>query len=46
MIDTSDGRKTMDYPEHIRTYQGFIRATVILCVVVALILVFLLTLVP
>ncbi len=46
MIDTSDGSKAMDYPEHIRTYSGFIRATVILCVLVTLLLVFLLTLVP
>ena len=39
MIDTSNGHKAMDYPEHIRTYGGFIRGTVVLCVLVTLILV-------
>lgn len=38
-IDTSDGHKAMDYPEHVRTYTGFIRGTVVLSVLVALILV-------
>ncbi len=46
MIDTSEGHKAMDYPEHIRTYAGFLRGSVVLCVLVALILVYLLTLVP
>lgn len=41
-IDTSDGSKAMDYPEHVRTYHGFIRATVIMCVFVSLLLVFML----
>jgi hypothetical protein len=36
----------MDYPEHLRTYSGFLKATVILVVLVVAILVFLLTLVP
>jgi Bacterial aa3 type cytochrome c oxidase subunit IV len=46
MIDTSEGHKAMDYPEHIRTYSVFLRGSVVLCVLVTLILVFLLTLVP
>jgi len=24
-IDTSNGHKEMDYPEHVRTYNGFIQ---------------------
>jgi hypothetical protein len=39
-IDTSDGHKAMDYREHVRTYNGFIRGTVILTVVVVAILIF------
>ena len=47
MIDTSDGHKAMDYPEHLRTYSGFIRGSVALCVIVAALLIFMLvTLVP
>jgi Bacterial aa3 type cytochrome c oxidase subunit IV len=42
MIDTSNGHKAMDYPEHMRTYAGFIRGTVVLCVLVTLLLVFML----
>jgi hypothetical protein len=42
MIDTSDGSKAMDYPEHLRTYSGFIKGTIILCVLVTLLLVFML----
>ena len=38
-IDTSNGHKAMDYPEHTRTYAGFLRGTVFLCVLVALILI-------
>jgi Bacterial aa3 type cytochrome c oxidase subunit IV len=38
-IDTSNGHKAMDYPEHQRTYAGFLRGTVVLCVVVALLLI-------
>jgi hypothetical protein len=41
-IDTSNGHKAMDYPEHLRTYNGFIRGTVILSVLVALLLLFML----
>ncbi len=41
-IDTSNGHPAMDYPEHVRTYKGFLRATVILTVLVALLLVFML----
>lgn len=36
----------MDYPEHLRTYSGFLRGTVILVVLCVGILLFLLTLVP
>ncbi|MDX2204363.1 MAG: aa3-type cytochrome c oxidase subunit IV [Hyphomicrobiaceae bacterium] len=45
-IDTSSGHPAMDYPEHVRTYNGFIKASIILIVFVALVLVYLLTLVP
>jgi aa3 type cytochrome c oxidase subunit IV len=45
-IDTSGGHSAMDYPEHVRTYSGFLRATVILIVFVAAVLLFLLSLVP
>ena len=45
-IDTSGGHPAMDYPEHVRTYSGFLRATMILIALVAVVLVFLLTLVP
>jgi hypothetical protein len=37
-IDTSGGHHAMDYAEHQRTYKGFVRGTVILTVLVALIL--------
>ncbi len=37
-IDTTDGHEAMDYREHIRTYNGFIKGTVVLVVLVALIL--------
>jgi hypothetical protein len=36
----------MDYPEHLRTYSGFLRATMILIAFVVAVLLFLLTLVP
>ncbi len=36
----------MDYPEHLRTYAGFIKGTIVLVVLVAAVLLFLLTLVP
>jgi hypothetical protein len=46
-VDTSNGHKAMDYPEHLRTYSGFIRGSIILSVFVALLLIFMLvTLVP
>ena len=45
-VETSGGHPEMDYQEHLRTYSGFLRATVILVVLVALSLLFLLTLVP
>lgn len=37
-IDTTDGHKAMDYREHVRTYSGFLKGTVVLVVMVALIL--------
>jgi Bacterial aa3 type cytochrome c oxidase subunit IV len=37
-LDTSGGHPAMDYPEHNRTYAGFLRGTVVLCVLVALLL--------
>jgi hypothetical protein len=45
-IDPTGGHPAMDYPEHVRTYSGFLKATIGLVVLVALILLFLLTLVP
>jgi hypothetical protein len=45
-IDTNGGHSAMDYPEHLRTYSGFLRATVILVVFVVAVLFFLLSLVP
>jgi hypothetical protein len=45
-VDPSAGHPAMDYPEHLRTYSGFLKATVILVVLVAAVLFFLLTLVP
>jgi hypothetical protein len=44
-IDTSGGHHAMDI-EHVRTYNGFLRATVVVIVLVAAVLLFLLTLVP
>lgn len=37
-IDTSNGHEAMDYREHIRTYNGFIKGTIVLVVLVAIIL--------
>lgn len=37
-IDTSRGHPAMDYAEHQRTYNGFIRGTVILTTIVIVIL--------
>ncbi|HEY7548016.1 MAG TPA: aa3-type cytochrome c oxidase subunit IV [Hyphomicrobiaceae bacterium] len=45
-IDPSGGHPAMDYTEHLRTYSGFLRATMILVAFVAAVLLFLLTLVP
>ena len=45
-IDPTGGNTAMDYPEHIRTYSGFLRATVIMIGLVVLVLLFLLSLVP
>lgn len=41
-IDPAGGHSAMDYPEHIRTYSGFIRATIIMIVFVVLILLYML----
>jgi hypothetical protein len=45
-VDPSGGHSAMDYPEHLRTYSGFLRATIVLIVIVAAVLLFLLSLVP
>ena len=45
-IDPAGGHPAMDYPEHTRTYGGFLRATMIMIVAVVVILLYLLTLVP
>jgi hypothetical protein len=45
-VDTSGGHSAMDYPEHLRTYSGFLRATMILIVLVVVVLLFLLSRVP
>jgi hypothetical protein len=45
-VDTSGGHHAMDYPEHLRTYSGFLRATAILIAIIVVILLYLLTLVP
>lgn len=39
-IDTSGGHKDMDYPEHIRTYNGFWLATKISVIAVVALLIF------
>jgi hypothetical protein len=41
-IDPSGGHPAMDYAEHARTYAGFIRVTMAVIVLVALILLFML----
>lgn len=38
-IDTSDGHSAMDYKEHVRTYDGFVKGTIILVVLVAILLI-------
>jgi hypothetical protein len=45
-IDPAGGHPAMDYPEHLRTYSGFIKSTIVIIVLVALVLLFLLSLVP
>ena len=45
-IDPTGGHAAMDYREHIRTYNGFIKATIIMIVFVVVVLLFLLSLVP
>jgi Bacterial aa3 type cytochrome c oxidase subunit IV len=45
-VDPSGGHSAMDYPEHLRTYAGFLRGTVVLVVFCIAVLLFLLTLVP
>jgi hypothetical protein len=37
-VDTSDGHPAMDYKEHMRTYEGFLRGSVVLTVLCVLIL--------
>ena len=37
-IDTSDGHAAMDYSEHVRTFNGFVKGTTILIVLIALLL--------
>jgi hypothetical protein len=38
-FDSSGGHPAMDYPEHYRTYAGFIKGSIALIVVCALILI-------
>jgi hypothetical protein len=45
-IDPTAENPAMDYDEHRRTYKGFVRATMIVIALVAVVLLFLLTLVP
>ena len=45
-IDPAGGHPAMDYPEHLRTYSGFVRGTIVMIVMLVLILLFLLSLVP
>jgi Bacterial aa3 type cytochrome c oxidase subunit IV len=45
-IDPAGGHPAMDYPEHLRTYSGFIKGTIVMIVFVVLVLLFLLSLVP
>lgn len=37
-VDTSNGHPAMDYREHVRTYNGFLRATVVSIIFCALVL--------
>lgn len=38
-VDTSEGHAAMDYEEHVRTYAGFMQATKITVVSIAVILI-------
>ncbi len=35
-VDTSGGHPEMDYPEHLRTYRGFVRGGIVLVALSAL----------
>ena len=37
-VDTNGGHPAMDYPEHLRTYHGFLRGSLVLIVLVAVLL--------
>ena len=37
-IDTTNGHEAMDYREHVRTYSGFVRGTMIVTMLLALML--------
>lgn len=37
-VDTSDGHEAMDYREHLRTYEGFVRGGAIMTVMAAAVL--------
>ncbi len=37
-VDTRGGHPAMDYPEHMRTYSGFVRGAIILTTLVALLM--------
>jgi hypothetical protein len=37
-VDTADGHQAMDYNEHLRTYEGFVRIGTVLVGLTALIL--------
>ena len=45
-IDPAGGHPAMDYPEHLRTYSGFVRGTIVMIALIVLLLLFLLSLVP
>jgi hypothetical protein len=37
-VNTSGGHPAMDYPEHLRTYKGFLRGGMLLAMLCALVL--------
>jgi hypothetical protein len=39
-IDTAGGHPAMDYPEHVRTYNGFLKGVVVLVAITIAILLF------